>query len=100
MLTGRKLRRSVVHKIFSRARVNLEKQEKWKSPRLSCVAEEKMINFKTIMEQICPWMPSNTESGLMSPKPHGAYLKINFLISQLKHMLWVLKRPVSVRRFF
>ena len=26
--------------------------------------------------------------------------KINFIISQLKHMLWVLKRTVSVRRFF
>ena len=26
--------------------------------------------------------------------------KINFLLSQPKHMLWVLKRTVSVRRFF
>ena len=35
-------------------------------------------------------------------KPLGksAYQKINFLISQPKHMLWVLKRTVSMRRFF
>ena len=30
----------------------------------------------------------------------GALLKIYFLISQPKHMLWVLKRTVSMRRFF
>ena len=28
------------------------------------------------------------------------HMKIIFLISQLKHMLWVLKRTVSMRRFF
>ena len=30
----------------------------------------------------------------------SAYQKTNFLISQLKHMLWVLKRTVSMRQFF
>ena len=30
----------------------------------------------------------------------SAYQKINFLISQQKHILWVLKRTVSMRRFF
>ena len=30
----------------------------------------------------------------------SVYQKINFLISQPKHMLWVLKRTVSMRRFF
>ena len=30
----------------------------------------------------------------------SAYHKIIFLISQPKHMLWVLKRTVSMRRFF
>ena len=30
----------------------------------------------------------------------SALLKIIFLISQPKHMLWVLKRTVSMRRFF
>ena len=34
------------------------------------------------------------------PPDHSAYLKIIFLISQPKHMLWVLKRTVSMRRFF
>ena len=30
----------------------------------------------------------------------SAYWKIIFLISQPKHMFWVLKRTVSMRRFF
>ena len=30
----------------------------------------------------------------------SVYQKNNFLISQPKHMLWVLKRTVSMRRFF
>ena len=30
----------------------------------------------------------------------SAYQKFNFLISKPKHMLWVLKRTVSMRRFF
>ena len=34
------------------------------------------------------------------PLGKSAYQKINFLISQPKHMLWVLKRTVSMRRFF
>ena len=34
------------------------------------------------------------------PRDKSAYLKIIFLISQPKHMFWVLKRTVSMRRFF
>ena len=34
------------------------------------------------------------------PLVKSAYKKISFLISQPKYMLWVLKRTVSVRRFF
>ena len=30
----------------------------------------------------------------------NAYQVVNCLISQLKHMLWVLKRTVAMRRFF
>ena len=30
----------------------------------------------------------------------SAYQKFNFLISKPKHMLWVLKRTLSMRRFF
>ena len=33
-------------------------------------------------------------------KGKSAYPKNNFVISQPKHMLWVLKRTVSMRRFF
>ena len=34
------------------------------------------------------------------PPDKSAYWKIIFLITQPKHMLWVLKRTVSMRRFF
>ena len=34
------------------------------------------------------------------PLDKSVYRKNNFLISQPKHMLWVLKRTVSMRRFF
>ena len=30
----------------------------------------------------------------------SVYQKINFLISRPKHMLWILKRNVSMRHFF
>ena len=36
----------------------------------------------------------------MSDRYKSAFRKINFLISHPKHMLWVLKRIVSMRRFF
>ena len=39
-------------------------------------------------------------SHLDRPLFKSAYQKVNFLISQPKHMLWVLKRTVSMRRFF
>ena len=39
-------------------------------------------------------------TGLDRPLVKSAYQKNNFLISQLKHMLWVLKRTVSMRPFF
>ena len=34
------------------------------------------------------------------PSVKSAYQKSNFLISQPKHMLWVLKRTISMRQFF
>ena len=34
------------------------------------------------------------------PIAKDTYQKIIFLISQPKHMLWLLKRTVSMRRFF
>ena len=34
------------------------------------------------------------------PLVKSAYQNNSFLISQRKHMLWVLKRTVSLRRFF
>ena len=37
---------------------------------------------------------------LVRPLVKSAYQKNNLLISQPKHMLWVLKRTASMRRFF
>ena len=34
------------------------------------------------------------------PPDKSTYLNIIFLISEAKHMLWVLKRTVSIRGFF
>ena len=47
-------------------------------------------------------MPSQIilEWTIIRPPDKSAYQKIIFLISQPKHMLWVLKRTVSMRRFF
>ena len=39
-------------------------------------------------------------SKLDRPPDESAYLKIIFFISHPKHMLWVHKRTVSMRRFF
>ena len=36
---------------------------------------------------------------LFSPLDKSVLLKSNFLVSQPKHVLWVLKRTVSMRRF-
>ena len=38
--------------------------------------------------------------GKYRPLVKSVYQKNNFLISQPKHILWVLKRTVSMRRFF
>ena len=46
----------------------------------------------------------NAFSPILNLRPRtlvkSVYQKINFLISQPKHMLWALKRTVSMRRFF
>ena len=34
------------------------------------------------------------------PLDRNVYLDVKFFISQTKHMLWVLKRTVSMGRFF
>ena len=45
-----------------------------------------------------PLRPNEKYMSLAGVK--SVYRKTNFLISQPKHMLWVLKRAVSMRRFF
>ena len=40
------------------------------------------------------------ESKFLRTLAKSAYRKTDFLISQSKHMLWVLKRTISMRRFF
>ena len=43
---------------------------------------------------------SSLAIAIIRPLGKNDKLKITFLISQPKHMLWVLKRTVSMRRFF
>ena len=38
-------------------------------------------------------------AAISRPPDKSVYQKVIFLISQPKHMLWVLKRTVSMRRF-
>ena len=58
---------------------------------------------------ICPFYLKKAQLFLTNPRnltgpiwaqDKSAYSKIDFRISQPKHMLWVLKRIVSMRRFF
>ena len=39
-------------------------------------------------------------ASILRPPDKSVYRKIIFFISHPKHMLWVLKRTVSMRRFF
>ena len=57
--------------------------------------EEVKVSGKFINHSECQTVPY-----FIRPLVERAYQKYNFLISQLKHMLWVLKRTVSMRRFF
>ena len=50
--------------------------------------------------QMCAILHQSKPSTVSRPLDKSAYQKENFLISHPKHMLWVLKRTVSVRRFF
>ena len=45
------------------------------------------------------WIPA-VKTKIFRTLVTSAWRKFNFLISQPKHMLWVLKRIVSMRRFF
>ena len=62
---------------------------------IKCLPQEQNI------PPIVGLVPETTGS-LKSGRPldKSAYLKIIFLIPQPKHMLWVLKRTVLMRRFF
>ena len=44
--------------------------------------------------------PSGLWEFIIRPPDKTAYLKIIIFISEAKHMLWVLKRTVSMRQFF
>ena len=52
-----------------------------------------LFSYQTIGVGIIIWYMGR-------PLVKSVYHKINFLISQPKHMLWVLKRTISMRRFF
>ena len=62
------------------------------------------------VQSVCKGYQQTTQGGkkfnwetLMTsrrPQDKSGWLKIIFLISQPKHMLWVLKRTISMRQFF
>ena len=59
------------------------------------------LNFNNISTDKTPDSQTNTEGECCSrPPDKSVKQKIIFLISQPKHMLWVLKRTISMRRFF
>ena len=53
-----------------------------------------------VIEFVHIFGPNVYELAFFRPPDKSAYWKIIFLISHPKHMLWVLKRTVSMRRFF
>ena len=57
-----------------------------------------------ILKQLCAqciiFKSNNRGSYSCRPLIKSAYQKINFLKSQPKQMLWILKRTVPLRRFF
>ena len=66
----------------------------WKShARAHMSMYHNSLKRTTCITRLC-WTPTNRTPD------KSAYQKINFLISQPKHMLWVLKLTVSMRRFF
>ena len=56
------------------------------------------VTLSNFMETSFGLQRVNTAS--MQAPDEGAYWKTIFFISHPKHMLWVLKRTVSLRRFF
>ena len=61
------------------------------------------LSFSSLMCVQTLWKAKtgcNRDIVITRPPDTSAYLKIIFLISESKHMLWVLKRTVLLRRFF
>ena len=54
------------------------------------------------MEELIHWYKKGYVRNIFNIRPlvKSAYQKFNFLISQPEHMVWVLKRTVSMRWFF
>ena len=59
-----------------------------------------VLDVETVFALENEWWPENDKPTFNRPLVKSAYQKNNFLISQPKHMLWVLKITVSMRRFF
>ena len=56
------------------------------------------VDLLWIFFEICQLV--NISQQIHMLEAQSVYQKIIFLISQPKHMLWVLERTVSMRRFF
>ena len=70
---------------------------------LDVSAEHAKQMFKLMDKKIYNFVPyflSGPMVDVCRPPDQSAYWKTIFFISNPKHMLWVLKRTVSMRRFF
>ena len=62
--------------------------------------KDNKVQFSSLIRVIVIYCLLETFVVYYRPLLKSAYQKIIFLISQSKHMLWVFKRTLSMRRFF
>ena len=78
-----------------------EQKYTWDSNLVSILCFRNKMNLGLKLSKHFMFQGQNAQ-GTQTHRPlvKSMYQKINFLISQPKHLLWVLKRTVSMRRFF
>ena len=64
------------------------------------ISSNSFVKLTLNNNSLITWSFPKNPTHSIKPLVKSAYQKNNFLISQPKHMLWVLKRTVSTRRFF
>ena len=70
------------------------------TPDGSGVAVDATVEYQKDDEKVTFTFPSPLQVGRSQPPDKSGYWKTIFFLTHPKHMLWVLKRTVSMRRFF